>query len=447
MTGITNAPLDRAHSWREVSTNMYARNYLEIDARPWYGRVDMAGEKTGITAKEFPVFNYLIFLTSKVFGYQHWYGRLINLIISSFGLWFFYLILAGYFNKRLAFTSTIILGVSIWFNYSRMIIPDTFSTSLVLIGTFYGLRFFKVGSIKSLILYGVFAGLGTLSKIPTIYMLGIFILPFFQKGTSWKTRLLFLIPSFFILATNAIWYGYWVPYVVSTYEYTHHKIKSFSQGLSEIPRYLTDIAYRFYGTALYSYLAFTFFVVGLVAAFFKKQRALLYPLAVLSILFALVIVKAGSTFSIHSYYIVPFVPVMALFAANGILLIKNKNIGFILLAAIAVEGVVNQFHHLGIDDELKEKLALEEIADSVSNKDDLFLAPYNENPILLYFAHRKGWTPKYETCKNQEWINSVIDKGAKFLLIDKDHAPDFLQNWEFEKVFENDYFLICSLHK
>lgn len=448
MYGITNPPLDRAHAWREVSTNMYARNFLEIDNRPWYGRVDMAGDLSGITAKEFPVLNYGIYLISEVFGFQHWYGRLINLLISSIGLYFFYLILLLYFDKRLAFTSTIVLACSIWWVYSRMIIPDTFSISLVLIGSYYGLRFFKEGRRWDLLWYGLWAGLGVLSKIPSIYFLGIFILPFFQKETSWNRRLLFLIPSAFILAANGFWYGYWVPHIVATYGYNHHVIKTFSQGFSEAMGILPGIAYRFYGTALYSYIAFGFFVLGVFFMFKHKNKLLQYSLLLLSILFSLVVIKAGVTFKIHSYYVAPFVPVMSLLAGYGIVqVLKHPKWQALALLVIFIESGANQMHHFWLDDWQLPKKELEQIADTFSETDDLFVALGDGSPILLYFAHRKGWAQKKEAVLNPEWRTHVIDKGAKYLIIDKKIADKRAFSLPYGTAYEDDHFLVFDLLK
>lgn len=60
LVGITNPPVDIAHSWRQITGNMVSRIFLEIDANIMYPRVDMAGEKSGITGTEFPLLNYLI---------------------------------------------------------------------------------------------------------------------------------------------------------------------------------------------------------------------------------------------------------------------------------------------------------------------------------------------------------------------------------------------------
>jgi hypothetical protein len=78
---ITNPPLEVAHNWRQTTVTMAARNFLEVDPNILLPRIDIAGEKTGITAMEFPILNYLIYLLSLIFGYAHWYGRLINLVI------------------------------------------------------------------------------------------------------------------------------------------------------------------------------------------------------------------------------------------------------------------------------------------------------------------------------------------------------------------------------
>ena len=124
--GITFPPIETNHGWRQTTVNMVARNFLEIDANILYPRIDVAGDKTGITGMEFPLLNYLIYLMSSLFSYEHWYGRLINLMVSSFGVWYFYKTLKKYFSVEVCFNATIILLSSIWFSYSRKIMPDTF---------------------------------------------------------------------------------------------------------------------------------------------------------------------------------------------------------------------------------------------------------------------------------------------------------------------------------
>src|SRR3989344_7431345 len=84
--GITNPPIEIAHNWRQVTGDMVARNFYEVDNNILYPRLDFGGEKTGITGTEFPVLNYLMYLLSLIFGFHDWFGRLINLIVSSYGI-------------------------------------------------------------------------------------------------------------------------------------------------------------------------------------------------------------------------------------------------------------------------------------------------------------------------------------------------------------------------
>ena len=132
LVGITNPPLEAGHNWRQTTVTMVARNFSEVDANIFYPRIDFAGEKTGITGMEFPIFNYLIYGVNELFGYQHWYGRLINLVFSSFGIYFFFLLVRRYWNHETAFLSALILIFSVWFVFSRKIMPDTFSMTFLL---------------------------------------------------------------------------------------------------------------------------------------------------------------------------------------------------------------------------------------------------------------------------------------------------------------------------
>lgn len=49
----------------------------------------MDGTGTGIIGSEFPIFNFLSYLWFKIFGFSHWAGRLINLVTSSIGIYYF----------------------------------------------------------------------------------------------------------------------------------------------------------------------------------------------------------------------------------------------------------------------------------------------------------------------------------------------------------------------
>ena len=55
LIGITNPPIETGHNWRQTTVTMVARNFVEVDNNILYPRIDIAGEKTGITGMEFPI--------------------------------------------------------------------------------------------------------------------------------------------------------------------------------------------------------------------------------------------------------------------------------------------------------------------------------------------------------------------------------------------------------
>lgn len=56
------------------------------------------------------------------------------LITSSIGLWAYHRLVDRYVGRGPAFYSTLALIVSLWFMYSRKMMPDVMALSLVIIG-------------------------------------------------------------------------------------------------------------------------------------------------------------------------------------------------------------------------------------------------------------------------------------------------------------------------
>ncbi|NOU48014.1 MAG: hypothetical protein HOO86_13265, partial [Bacteroidales bacterium] len=251
--GITNPPLEVSHSWRQTTVTMVARNFYEVDANIFYPRIDFAGEKTGITGMEFPVLNYLIYLVSLLFGYTHWYGRLINLFISSVGIFYFYKIITKYFDEKLALQSSVILLSSLWFAYSRKIMPDIFSMSLTIIGLYFGTQFLdrQQKRLFHLLLFFLFTLIGILSKLPSGYILILFVLFLVNNELRMSIRLLFSATMALILLLVGIWYYYWVPELVAKFGFWHFFMgKDLTVGVAEIYQHLNDTLSHFYDAAL-----------------------------------------------------------------------------------------------------------------------------------------------------------------------------------------------------
>lgn len=446
--GITNAPLEVSHNWRQTTVTMVARNFLEIDNNILYPRIDIAGEKTGITGMEFPLLNYIIYIVSEIFGYQHWYGRLVNLIVSSFGLLFFYKLIKKYFHLKVAFYSTLILTVSIWFSFSRKIMPDTFSVSLIISSLYFGSNYLEIikekRALNNLLIYSILLVLGSLSKIPSAYLIVIFGIFYLNKKILLKRKIIFFLITILSLLPTLIWYFFWVPHLVETYDFWHFFMGgSFAEGFKEISHNLPQTLKRFYDTSL-KFAGFFVFIFGLTYAIVNKAKLVLSIFIISFTTFCIIIFKAGFTFPHHSYYIIPFAPIMAFVAGYGLSKIKYSRIAVVLMILIAIEGVLNQQHDFRIKDKEMFLINLDAELDKISNKDDLFIINSGEYPTPMYFSHRKGWINSNDEIKNVEHLKNLKDKGLKYILILKNSFGTNLK-LELPIVLDNTNYCVYKL--
>ncbi len=475
LIGITNPPLEIGHNWRQCLTNMVARNFLEIDANIFFPRIDIAGEKTGIMGAEFPLFNYLIYLASLVFGETHWHGRWINLIVSTAGIYYFFLLVKKLFNEKIAAYATIILTVSVWFDFSRKIMPDTFSVALVLIGFYYGFCYLKKGNLWRLALFFLLITLGVLSKLSALSLMSFLLIPLLIPQIKIGRKMAMTSAAALCVTLVGAWYFYWVPHLAEAYGYMLYFPRSLAEGAAEIAALWQLTLEKFYFSAFHSYVGFVCFLVGLFVVFFKKspppsplQRGrfslrekilhvcmspsgggwgeehayhLKIAIATFSLIFFLFMLKTGEVFPLHNYYIIPAVPLMVLIAALFLANLKPKY-ALIILAIISIEGIANQYHEFFIKENERYKLTLESIADKITQTDDLIIInDGSRNPQQMYFAHRKGWTINQEDL-NPAHIAQIQTLGASYLFVNK-HLSQ--QKFEYKTVYEDKHYIIYKL--
>lgn len=440
--GITYPPLEVAHNWRQTTVTMVARNFYEISPDILHPRIDIAGDKTGITGMEFPLFNYLIYLVSLFFGYEHWYGRLINLAVSSLGIFFFFKLAKKYFRPDIAFYAAFILLVSFWFSYSRKIMPDTFASSLVLISLYYGSNYLdKKASNINLLFYFLFGLAGMLAKLPVAYFWIFYAILFYSKDVTLRKKFIFSIVSVTLAIPVYYWYFIWVPHLVEAYGFWHFYMGDpFVKGIKDAVAYYPRILNHFYESAI-RYSGFIMMLTGIFYAFFKKNRILRATFFLSLFAFTLIVFKSGRTFAFHSYYIIPFIPVLALFAAFGISQIQNKKIVYGILMLISIEGLLNQWNDFVIKPDEKALTHLETDLNKVSNHDDLIVINSNNVPTPMYFAHRKGWVTSNENLLDKLYLETLKEKGCEFILVLKNtFGEDIPLNKEI--LFENEHYKV-----
>jgi len=416
MIGITNPPLEIGHNWRQALTAMIARNFYESEPNVLYPKIDMAGNQTGIIGSEFPFYNYLIYLFSCAFGYAHWYGRIINLFVSSIGIYAFYLLIKNFCSAKIAFNASIILLSSLWFAFSRKIMPDTFSVSLVIIGLYYCYSYLTKGSIVHLIWFFLFSTLGVLCKIPALSLMSVLAILLFAKGLVPARRIIVLSVAAIGFALVCLWYFYWVPYLVNTYHYQLYFPYGFSEGLRQIIPLWAEFLKKFYFDSLLSYAALPFLLAGIYFIIKEGSACLKWGILLITGVFLLFTLKTGAVFPLHNYYIIPFAPVLALLAGYGLSKLHNRYL-YVALGIIVVEGILNQQHDFFIKKSQLYKTSLEGIVNGYVRPDDLIVINGGQSPQEIYFAHRKGWTVNNEAI-NRDELKHFKESGASFLIID-----------------------------
>ncbi|MFB6258708.1 MAG: ArnT family glycosyltransferase [Flavobacteriales bacterium] len=447
--GITFPPLETGHNWRQSIVNMVARNFLEVNANIFFPRVDMAGSNPGISGMELPLLNYLIYLVASVFGWEHWYGRAIVLLSSSVGTLFFHRTVRKLFDRELALYASLILLSSIWYSYSRKVMPDIFACSLVMIAYYHGLRFLeKSKGYKDLLLYGGLGTLGVLAKLPAGFLFVLFIPFFFSPRSPGSRRRVITAVSGCMLIPVLAWYFWWVPYLVDTYgAWSFPMSRDLGTGAAELLERWPTVLKRFYSDAI-KYIGFFCYLGGIVLAFIRKERKLLVALGIGIPAFLLFMIKAGVQFPKHDYYVAPFVPLMALLAAYFIeRLPRPRWIGGLLLTAIVVEGVANRYHTVRLHEKHRELIELEADMEKISDPGDLIMVNSGRNPTPLYFAHRKGWLANNKRIKERSYLKEHIQKGCEYLLILKKSFTGPVEPPLGEKVLEKPAYVIYELRE
>lgn len=485
LIGITNPPLEIGHNWRQTVTAMMARNFYTHQTSFLFPEVDMTGNKSGIIGAEFPLFPQIIAYCDQIFGFQHWYGRLINLIISSFGAMAFYATIKQIFDKKIALYATGILLFSVWFSFARKIMPDTLSISFALIGNYYLLNALyphqkfkntdhnptsqpeKPSAItepatirplnhpplwRRLFGFMLFVSLAILIKLPALLWLtpaACIILLSKQPPTK---KLILAAASFTTLIPGYIWYYYWVPKLNQHFQLFYPK--TLSQGLQEFLPFWNLALEKFYFTAFYSFIALIFLIFGIFIIALKINKKYLLTAVAFSIVFLIFILKTGSVFPQHNYYIIPFVPLMAITAALGISQISypkkpslSPKLQSIFLLLIMAEALLNQQHELFIKPTELYKMDLEKLSSQIPPK-KLIISNAGINPQEIYFINRRGWVVFPTQLNKPYFIDSLYQCGASYLLVNKNiqNSDPLYFNDTTNSKLPNNHLIFSQIH-
>ena len=443
--GITLPPLEVGHNWRQADVLSIARNFYEHDPNPLHPTVDVAGEKSGLVGCEPPVLNYLVYLVSVVFGYDHWYGRLIVLITTTIGTFFFYKLVRKYFEEQTAFFSTMVLLVSYWFACSRKTIPDPFAGALCIVASYYALNYLEAGKVWQLLIFFLLALVGCLEKALAGSMLTVLAIPMLRPEYPLARKIGLAVTSALIVVAFFVWFFIWVPQVNAMGDFEGHFFMgmTFDVGLQDIVSNRALMLKRFMDVPL-KYVGFTAFVASLVVMIWKRSWYVLAVFLLPFVSYSVMLIKTGASITYDTYYFTTLVPAMAFLVGCGLARIPNVKIAYIILLVIGVESIADQIYSFRIRQPFLALEELEPILDHLSAPGDAIAINSGiHNPTAMYMAHRRGWSVFSETLSDTTFVRQIHQQGCKLVVVGRKLYGDF--DLPYPKVYESEYYKIFKL--
>jgi 4-amino-4-deoxy-L-arabinose transferase-like glycosyltransferase len=430
------------HAWRQSITVAVSRNLLAVDFNPFFPRYNICGAQSpDILGTEFPLLNILIASGYKLFGEHITVSRFINWTVSIIGINYYYKTITLLWNKKIAFISMLLLMGSLFTVFARKVMPDTFSLSLVFIAMFYYAKYLNRGNLAHLVVGFIFFLLGTLSKIPAIVFLVILFGQFIDAKIDIKRKFWFSSSVVAALIIIFAWYFIWVPHLneITTCSRLIYS-SSITEGWKIVTQNLDMVAYRFFKSAFHIPVQGILFFTGLFYLLFKRAHIELAICGFYTLAFSLFVLKSGDIFHTHTYYILPFIPLMCFVVANMLSHLKDwisKAIAIVLfifsISYFHKDVYLNHNPHFGKLKELCKQIPIHQHELIMINNGVL-------DPSLHYFANLSGWTVNNDIILKYTWMPDYIRDGLKYIIIDKTKYD--LDSIEHKLLLEDQHFAI-----
>lgn len=422
---VTRPPVDQ-HSWRQTDTASVIRNFQEESPNIFQPRIDLRQNYMGITGMEFPAYNYLVYLLNILFGFQHWMGRVVTLLFSVAGLFFFFEFVKLRFSQREALLSSVLLMTfPIYIIFSKNIQPDIMMLSMVVGSLYFAQKYKATKRVLFLFVTSVLFTLACLVKIPAVMLLPVFalVVPIEKKN---KALIILLLLIFISIITGWYFYSNYLSHNFGLGEYFYGDY-SLATTLALLPKYsfwFTISRYIFIKEFIFG-LAFPFIFFG-VWTFYSKKDYL--PILWFVCSGAFLVLFASKSFY-HNYYSLILLPPLALLLSKGILWVsdhmKKTNLKAwkvlcIVLFALALVIIPTLIFKRYVNVKLKNyqlNLLLEEkLVENTVPKNSLIITNGNGSPAMLYFSHRKGWS-----LSNNNLLASpgpvLFEQGVNYILL------------------------------
>lgn len=451
---LLSPPIASKTIFRQTHTAMLTENFVKEGFSLNGLYLNITGRENPLVIYEFPVYNFIVGVLYSIFGADPFWGKAVSLTSALLGMLF----LIELIRRRYGYSVGLLSGFFFVFSPVGLMMyssfqPDTFSMMFIVLSLWFLYKWHDLKSTINFIYFSVALLIAGLVKYPIVvpYMPLITIAFFVDKNKIKILDFRFLLIFFVIFVLPLVsWYVYSRAYLTDIGR---------SSGIIDRMFLIGDLS-RFLSLSYYTKIGFTIPIMSLSGAgcliFVLGLRKLdiTQGALLIGIPFYFFLVP---TVRDQWYYLLPCVPIFALFMAKGFLLMlrwsssRNRNIMLSTFMALFVIGFASCVSY-----ELKKDYVSWQAAISlrqISNSDDLvfFINMHDRgagigghNPTLSYLSQRKGWNVKYG---NLDWFNleNVIyqieqsrHKGVKWVVIT--YYSEDLEPWVVKKFVPKQFY-------
>ncbi len=462
-----NLPPQSIHVWRQCSTLAVARNFYEEDMNILKPRLDDRMDRDGVTGTQFPSYEYLVALGYELFGEHYWVHRTVSFLIYFLGAWGIYELFFILFQS--AWAATIGAWSFCWspelFYFGISALPDVTALTASLWGLVFFVRWFKSGEKVPYGLSLVLTTLGGLTKIQYLVIgFPIAVMVVMEKKKYSLNQILMMI--FFAFTSVGLTLGW---YFRAVHLIQTSGLNDYDIGFTPAPGWLWALKVVWHNAhseipeLILNYATFIFFVVGIFAWFKKKkmESGWFWPLAAWGMaVLAYYFIELGKM-DVHSYYLLPFLPLLLVFVVRGGLALKDSKFAWLFVFLLFAQPIVAFFRIVpprfwakdkAVPQELYVEASREKLEEAVPRNALCVIGEDNSRAIYFYFLHKKGFAftelgDLTALSDGSPQLERDIQQGAQYLYTDDSQVAEsnVLKPYLESKVLKEGDFQVFKL--
>lgn len=444
-------PLVDAHSWRQVTNADIARHFMTGSLNPFTPRVSWGGPEGGVVGMEFPLLQWLTGVAWRVTGESELVARLVATAFSLATVWLMYLVGLRLHSRGAGRAAAALTAMSpglVFFG--RSFLSDTPMVTFMVASVLAWDRYFDRPDWTRAAVASAAVALAGLVKLPAILVLGGVAGLAWGRG-GWRgifdRRLMLGCAG--ALAATAAWYGYadlvyletgltqavfrpsgtYPPDIAPGVDFVTVSHFSTAARLLSADYWwrMGDRLWSLYLTPVGTFAA----IIGIGVACTRPKGWALHLWTLAGV--ALVLVAAEGQYQ-HEFHTLPLVPPLLLYAGLALAPVFEPLPGLPRAASVAVVSVavavisLQSFRASGVRDKLYRSqrpadAGFEEWGPAVrelTQDAPIITVDYLEgganSPMMLYYAHRRGWSFDVHSISIEVIEHLVRTHGARYFV-------------------------------